>query len=70
MPLNASKGRILNEIMNLELKDVGLDVPDSLRIGNGGRDQLNIVAIIMWWGMTLTIVLYFKNFIWLFVFFA
>lgn len=47
MPLNASKGRILNEIMNLELKDVGLDVPDSLRIGNGGRDKLNIVAIFM-----------------------
>jgi len=33
-PLNASLGRILNEIMNVELKDVRLDVPKSLRMGN------------------------------------
>lgn len=41
MPLNTSRGRILNEIMNLELKDVDLDVLKPLRIRNGERDQSN-----------------------------
>lgn len=39
MPLNASQGTILYEIMNVELKDVGLDVPKPLRTRNDGRDQ-------------------------------
>lgn len=30
-----SQGRIMNEIMNMELKDVDLDVPKLLRIVNG-----------------------------------
>lgn len=30
-----SQGRIMNEIMNMELKDVDLDIPKLLRIVNG-----------------------------------
>ena len=40
-PLNASQGRILNEIMNMESKDIDLDVPKPLRTGNGNRDPPN-----------------------------
>jgi len=45
MSLNASRGRILNEIMNVKLKDVGLDVPKPLRTRNGGGDQSKILLL-------------------------
>ena len=36
--LDVSQGRILNEIMNEALKDVGLNVLEPLKAGNGGKD--------------------------------